>query len=151
MVIFLFCCEIFNLNLVFVKGAIWQHCVTESLFLLTDHAHSRLGKFLCVSLVRDTPAVWRNQLPGRKMVSPRQSVRSYVKCRCMIIFEELASKGFGERHEKLPNWQDCMGYFIHSPAVVAAFWSVNALCTSGWNETWHRLPSMFWWSWSWRM
>lgn len=110
----------------FVKGAIWQHCVTESLFLLTDHAHSRLRKFLYVSLVWGTPTTWRNQLPGGKMVSRHQSVQSYVKCCCMIIFKELPSKGFGERHEKFPDWEDCRGYFLCSPAAVAAFWSVNA-------------------------
>lgn len=60
------------------------------------------------------------------MVSPCQSVQSYVKCRCMITFKEFPSKGFGERHEKSPDWQDCRGYFSCSPAVVAAFWSVNA-------------------------
>lgn len=40
------------------------------------------------------------------MVGPCQSVQSYVKCRCMIVFKELISQGYGERHEKLPNCQD---------------------------------------------
>lgn len=130
MVIFPFCCDILNLNLVFVKGAIWQHCVTERLFLLTDHAHSRLGKFLYVSLVRDTPAAWWKQLPGGKMVSPHQSVQSYVKWHCVIVFKEFASKGFGERHEKLPDrtawvifsvpqqWFQLSGVLMLCPLVV---------------------------------
>jgi len=53
----------------------------------------------------------------------------------MIIFKKLASKGFGKRHEKLLIWQACMGCFFCSPAVAAAFRSVNALSTSGWSET----------------
>lgn len=149
MVIFLFCCDIFNLNLAFVKGAIWQHRVTESFLLLTDHAQSRLGKFLRVSLVRDSPAAWGAQLPGGKMVRPCRLVRSYVKCHWVISFKELTSEGFWERREKLPYWQGRGAYFFFCfPVVLAAFWSVNALSARGWSETWHRSPSTSWWSWS---
>lgn len=97
------------------------------------------------------PTAWRNELPEGKMVGPCQSVQSYVKCRCMVVFKELTSQGCGERHEKLPNCQDHACHFLCSPAVVTTFWSINSLSTSDWSEAWPQLPRVFWWSWSSRM
>lgn len=115
-----FYCDILNLNLVFVKGAIWQHSVTESLLLLTDHVRSRLGKFLCVSLVRESPAAWRDQRLAAKMVGPRWLVQSDVKCRSVTAFKELTSKGMGERHENSPADRTEELIFFCFP-VLAAF------------------------------